>query len=140
MSTSRLIRAVFLGFLPTCAVVLLALLGGVALIAPQHVTASAIASVVAELAGLTVGFAAALRLGGARLEAPRGLKRRSMAAGSIAPLLAGAIARVQPDAGYGGMVLLSIPAGALAAALVIALLLGFGDRLVRAGAGQRGQV
>jgi len=136
MSTGRLVRAVCLGFMPGSGAVFLVALGGIALIAPHHVTWASIDCTLAELLGLTVGFAAALRLGGPRMDALRGLKWRSIAAGIFAPLVAGGIARLNPNVGLGAVPLLSVPAGALAALMVILSTHGGGGRLLRAGAGR----
>jgi hypothetical protein len=112
-------------FVPGCSAALASVIGGLALLAPDQVDLPCIIRVVTELLGLTAGFAGALTLSGPRLVRLRRLGRRSLAAGFIAPLLAGVASMVYPDASLPVIALLCALAGAAALVPVAPGLLRF---------------
>jgi hypothetical protein len=128
-----MLRAVFVRFLPGCALVLAPAVGAVGMVAADRVTAGTLGSMLTELLGMAAGFALVLRLCRSRLELVRGLGFRSFAAGMLAPVCAGACSWLTPGADIPTIILLSALAGAAAGVLAIPRLLFVRPRLARAG-------
>lgn len=118
-------RAVFVGFVPGAGATLFLGVAAVWSIAPDQVTHDTATTALAELVGVTVGFAAALELRSMHLEHVRRLRTRSFLTGLLAPLFAGAISILYPSASIPAVALLSIPAGAASVLLAALPLLRF---------------
>jgi hypothetical protein len=107
----RVMRAVFMRFVPACTAALATVVGGIRLVAPDQVTLSMLATAAVELAGMTAGCAVVLTLANGRAARVRGLGPRSFAAGLVAPLFVGAASMMLPDASLAAIGLLSGLAG-----------------------------
>lgn len=110
----RLLRAVLMRFAPGCALALAAVPVGLAFVAPDELTWGVGARLLAELGGMTLGFAAALRLAAPRLHRVRSMGLRSVGAGLVAPFFSGILALLFPVATLPAIVLLCAAAGAAA--------------------------
>jgi hypothetical protein len=135
----RLHHAVLMRFMPACGAALTSVVGGIWLLAPDQVTGLMIARVLAELVGMTAGFAVALGLGRPRLRLVRRLEFRSVAAGFVAPLFAGLCSMLYPYATLPLIALLSAVAGAAALVPAAPQLLRFRVRLLSPSADPQGE-
>lgn len=110
----QLFRAVLVRFAPACALTLMAVPVGIALVAPGELDWAVGGRLLAELCGMIAGFAAALRLAAPRLRQVPRAGLRSVAAGVTAPFLAGVLALLFPLASLPAIVVLCAAAGAAA--------------------------